>query len=111
MTEKYPTIKDERDHIFNDPMPEIKITPELLSNLKELASKATGDDWVWEDNPPTVYSQRNCFQHGLNLFGRLELDWNGKNNLNFITNCNPRMALALLAELDRVYGLLEDQQK
>lgn len=62
--------------------------------LMELSAKATQGTWSWEDGPATVYAGRvdkvgefagsPMYGHGLNLFGRLEPDWNGKNNLDFV---------------------------
>ena len=88
------------------------LTPEGLERIEGLARAATGGEWTWEDNPPTLYAGRTCPEfdstkpetwcggtHGLNLLGRLEPDCNGKNNLDFICAANPQTILALVARV------------
>ena len=81
------------------------MTQEFLDDLRSKANNATQGTWTWEDEGnyhATVYSGREKYMHGLNLFGRLELDSNGKNNLDFITSASPEIVLALLAEIERL---------
>lgn len=80
-----------------------------IENLKTIANKATQGNWTWEDdenNVATVYSGRDNTPfkgtHGLNLFGRLDPDWNGKNNLDFITTFNPQFISTLLKRLEEL---------
>jgi len=90
----------------------MEITTELLTDLREKSKLATGGTWTWEDDPPTLYAGRGQYAdhnlgceigfHGLNLLGRLEPDWNGKNNLNFITAASPDVILALLDYIDKL---------
>ena len=92
----------------------IKITTEFINELKAKAKLATPGIWTWEDDPPTLYagrtsgSMKNFLKygsfgtHGLNLLGRLDLDWNGKNNLDFIAATGPEVIVALLAEIERL---------
>lgn len=73
------------------------MTPEEKKRAQEICSKATGGNWTWEHDTHvkpdthTVYAGRDPGMHGLNLFGRLDVDWNGENNLNFI--CETRALL------------------
>ena len=75
-----------------------------LSNERRAAiaarcDRATGGEWTWEDGPATVYAGRGVNMHGLNLFGRLDPDWNGPANLDFV--CAARADVPdLLAALD-----------
>jgi hypothetical protein len=83
-------------------------------NLRSKANLATKGVWSWEDegnNIATVYSGRTSFDlktfgssgfHGMNLFGRLQVDWNGKNNLDFITSASPEIVLALLDKIEEL---------
>ncbi|WP_445505033.1 hypothetical protein [Microvirga sp. G4-2] len=70
---------------------------DLRTRLIELREKATKGTWSWEDDGDgvaTVYAGRvdqmgewngiPMYAHGLNLFGRLEPDRNGKNNLDLV---------------------------
>lgn len=69
---------------------------------RDLAEKATPGPWTWEDGPATLYSGRGPFH---DLLGRLEPDWNGQNNLDFIAAARSAVP-ALLAEVERLRALL-----
>ena len=72
-----------------------------LDAIEARANAATGGEWTWEDDPATVYAGRGDYMHGLNLFGRLELDWNGPANMEFV--CHARADVpALIAEVRRL---------
>lgn len=73
---------------------------EDLKKMAALAGLATAGTWTYElenSHKATVYADRRGFSydqeggilewptHGRNLFGRLELDSNGENNLRFMT--------------------------
>lgn len=81
-----------------------------LSELKQLEKKATPGPWSWEEEEggrATVYSCRMDGMHGMNLFGRLEPDWNGNTNLGFL--CEMRNAApALLARLEELEEFARD---
>lgn len=64
-------------------MSDITNTRDAAADLAVCAA-ATPGPWTWEDGPATVYSGRTDGYHGLNLLGRLDPDWNGYNNLDFI---------------------------
>lgn len=59
-----------------------------IQQLRKLLAKATPGPWSWEpecrSSKATLYSGRDYQHHGLNLFGRLEPDSNGANNLDLI---------------------------
>lgn len=84
----------------------IEITSELIDELRAKTKLATPGIWSWEDDPPTLYSGRtsNGFfaTHGMNLLGRLDLDWNGKNNLDFIAATGPVVINALLDKIEEL---------
>jgi hypothetical protein len=80
--------------------------PINLKELKGVYEKATKGEWEWEDGydigehhvGPTVYAGRSDTTHGANLFGRLNVDANGENNLNSVCglhNAFPKLAEAL----------------
>jgi len=70
--------------------------------LRAKTKLATPGFWSWEDSPPTLYSNRNYNMHGMNLLGRLDLDWNGKNNLDFIAATGPEIINALLDKIEEL---------
>lgn len=75
------------------------LTPERRAAIAARCAKATGGEWTWEDGPATIYAGRTNDQHGMNLFGRLDIDWNGPANLDFV--CHARADLPdLLAAIE-----------
>lgn len=91
------------------------MTDDELKQIEERATRATAGKWTWEDEPimstyrcrvATVYSGRDGGMHGMNLFGRIEPDWNGTANLDFI--CHARADVpALIAEIRRLREIEE----
>jgi hypothetical protein len=65
------------------------VTLNDLQNLLTAYEESTQGVWEWEKNDDrgtiTVYSKTNTMQHGYNLFGRMECDKNGEDNVEFIT--------------------------
>lgn len=69
---------------------------EIAREGKRLRERATGGKWSWEPAykfgehhvGPTVYASRGLLGdgifHGLNLFGRMDVDTNGDANLDFV---------------------------
>jgi hypothetical protein len=92
----------------------IEVTTELIDELRAKTKLATQGQWSWEDSPPTLYAGRLKFEpeefskygfsgtHGMNLLGRLDLDWNGKNNLDFIASTGPEIITALLDKIEEL---------
>lgn len=72
----------------------------LAQQAVEQAERATPGPWTWEDSPPTLYAGRTPTLHGLNLLGRLEIDWNGKNNMDFIASSRTTLPVLARAVLE-----------
>lgn len=70
------------------------MTNDELAAIRARAEAATQGPWEWEGivgdttgfHRPTLYAERDKNLHGLNLLGRMDPDWNGENNLNFIAH-------------------------
>lgn len=97
-----------------------------LAGIEARNAARTPGVWTWEDDScldpgmVTVYAGRTDEFHGLNLFGRLYPDRNGKANLDFVAASSEdvpalcvtlRQAWAdnayLAAEVARLRGLLD----
>lgn len=99
-----------------------------ISKLLELDAKRSKGTWSWERDEPlapgmpvthTVYAGRidpigewngvSVCGHGMNLFGRMYVDWNGVNNLDYI--CAAPLAISVIKKqqemLEQYKGLLE----
>jgi hypothetical protein len=85
------------------------LTPEVLDELERLEREATADPWIWERERPlaTVYAGRSEHEHGYNLFGRLQPDYNGDNNLDLV--CNLRNHARALIEAARERDRLREE--
>lgn len=74
-----------------------------FAKARQLCDNATSGTWSFEEdlsNGPkhhlhTVYAGADQGRHGLNLFGRMVVDWNGENNLNFICAARSTLPKAL----------------
>jgi hypothetical protein len=85
--------------------------------LKGIALAATGGEWSFEPHSNgghTLFAGRNAVfpgsedcpfpmtMHGLNLLNVSDLDWNGKQNMEFIAALSPSIVLQLIQLLEDV---------
>ena len=112
---------DELEATLSSP-PLVPAQPERLQEIQGRAEKATAGPWIWEDDGnaltygscqrATLYAGDRQM-HGLNLLGRLEPDWNGFNNLQFIAHAREDVSwlLAQVATLTASCASLEQSKK